>query len=105
MSDKALLEMIGQFIKETRLQRNKTQQELAATSGIARSTLVQTEKGGGSTLLSFIQIMRSLEQLHLFGYFEIKKQISPLELAKMEKAKRQRARRKKNNNQKKESDL
>jgi transcriptional regulator with XRE-family HTH domain len=95
MSDKAILEIIGQFLKEARLQRNKTQQEVAVTSGIARSTLVQIENGGGGTLMSFIQIMRALEQLHLFRYFEVKKQISPLELAKLEQASRQRARSKK----------
>jgi hypothetical protein len=42
-------------------------------------------------LLSFIQILRALEQLHLFQNFEIKEQFSPLQLAKMQQKKRQRA--------------
>lgn len=98
MSDKALLALLGEFLKENRLQQNKTQQQVAVASGIARSTLVQIENGGGGTLLSFIEIMRTLEQLHLFSNFQVKKQISPLELARLEQTKRQRASRKKNNN-------
>lgn len=103
MSDKALLAVLGDFLKETRLQQNKTQHQVAVASGIARSTLVQLENGGGGSLLSFIEIMRTLEQLHLFSNFQVKKQISPLELAKLEQTKRQRATGKKNDNKKNKS--
>lgn len=91
MSDPAILEVLGDFIQKTRLQKNKTQQEVAAAAGINRSTIVQIENGGGGTLLSFIQILRALEQLHLFQSFEIRQQLSPLQLAKVELKKRQRA--------------
>ena len=91
ISDPAILEVLGNFIKQTRLQQNKTQQQVAVTAGINRSTMVQFENGGGGTLLSFIQILRALEQLHLFQSFEIKQQLSPLQLAKIDKKKRQRA--------------
>lgn len=91
MSDPALLELLGSFIKQTRLQQNKTQQQVAETAGINRSTMVQIEKGGGGTLLSFIQVLRALQQLQLFEQFEIKPQISPLQLAKLDQQKRQRA--------------
>jgi transcriptional regulator with XRE-family HTH domain len=92
MSDPAILEKIGDFIQQTRLQQNKTQQELASAARINRSTLVQFEKGSGGKLLSLIQILRVLQQLELFQNFEIRKQISPLQLAKLEQKKRQRAR-------------
>lgn len=91
MSDPAILEVLGKFVQQTRLQQNKTQQQVATAAGINRSTMVQIEKGSGGTLLSFIQILRALEQLPLFGHFEIKQQISPLQLAKLEQKKRQRA--------------
>jgi transcriptional regulator with XRE-family HTH domain len=91
ISDKALLELIGVYLKETRLRQNKTQQELAEAAGINRSTLVQLESGGGGGLLTFVQIMRALEQLAVFKNFEISEQISPLLLAKMQRNKRQRA--------------
>jgi transcriptional regulator with XRE-family HTH domain len=91
MSDPAFLEQLGNFVQQTRLQQNKTQQQVALAAGVNRSTIVQVEKGGGGTLLSFIQILRALEQLHLFQNFEIKEQFSPLQLAKMQQKKRQRA--------------
>ena len=91
MSDPALLELLGKFIQQTRLQQNKTQQQVATAAGINRSTLVQIENGGGGTLLSLIQVLRAIEQLQLFEHFEIKQQFSPLQLAKLEQKKRQRA--------------
>ena len=96
MSDPAMLEALGVFVRQTRLQQSKTQQQVAVAAGINRSTLVQIEKGSGGTLLSFIQILRALEQLQLFQVFEVKQQLSPLLLAKIDQEKRQRASSKKN---------
>ena len=96
MSDPALLEMLGTFIRETRLQQNKTQQQVATAAGVNRSTVVQIENGGGGTLLSLVQILRGLGQLSLFQNFEVKQpQLSPPQLAKLEQNRRQRASRKK----------
>ncbi|MFI5136221.1 MAG: helix-turn-helix domain-containing protein [Sphingobacteriales bacterium] len=91
MSDKALLNLIGLFIRDTRLQQNKTQQQTAEAAGINRSTLIQVEKGNGGTLLTLVQILRVLQQLPVLKNFEVEKKISPLMLAKMEQSKRQRA--------------
>ena len=92
MSDPALLELLGKFIQQTRLQQNKTQQQVATAAGINRSTIVQIENGGGGTMLSFLQILRALEQLELLQHSEIKQQkLRPLQLAKLEQNKRQRA--------------
>jgi transcriptional regulator with XRE-family HTH domain len=96
MSDPAILGILGNFIQQTRLQQNKTQQQVAVAAGINRSTIVQIENGGGGTLLSFIQILRALEQLPLFQHFEARRQLSPLQLAKIDQKKRQRASNKKN---------
>ena len=90
-SDKAILALMGGWIKETRLRQNKTQQELADAAGINRSTLIQMESGAGGGLLTFVQILRALDQLYLFKNFEITDQISPLLLAKMQRKKRKRA--------------
>jgi transcriptional regulator with XRE-family HTH domain len=92
MSDKALLVSIGQFIQDTRLQQNKTQQQIADAAGINRSTLSQVEKGNGGTLLTLIQILRALGQLSILKNFEVERKISPLQLAKLEQRQRQRAR-------------
>jgi transcriptional regulator with XRE-family HTH domain len=90
-SDKAILASMGGWIKETRLRQNKTQQELADAAGINRSTLIQMESGAGGGLLTFVQILRALDQLYIFKNFEITEQISPLLLAKMQRKKRKRA--------------
>lgn len=98
MSDPALLEIIGKFIQQTRLQQNKTQQQVATAAGVNRSTLVQIENGGSVTMLSLVQILRALGQLQLFQNFEVKQpQLSPLLVAKLEQNKRQKASRKKEN--------
>ncbi|KPP98374.1 MAG: Helix-turn-helix domain [Bacteroidetes bacterium HLUCCA01] len=39
LSDKALAEHIGAFVRHHRLEQNKTQNELATAAGISRSTL------------------------------------------------------------------
>src|SRR5262245_53012549 len=95
MANRAFLGLIGKFIKEFRLGQNKTQEELAGLAGINRSTLVQIENGKGGTLLSFIQLLRALDQLYILKNFEIKPQISPIQLAKLQESKRMRARKKK----------
>ncbi len=101
MSDPAILELLGKYIQQTRLQQNKTQQQVATAAGINRSTVVQIENGGGSTMISFVQILRALEQLQILEHFEVKQQISPLQLAKLEQNKRQRASAKKESQNKK----
>ncbi|MBS1545515.1 MAG: helix-turn-helix transcriptional regulator [Bacteroidetes bacterium] len=93
MSDAAVLQSLGTFIRETRLRQNKTQDEVATASGIKRMTLVRIEKGGGGTMSTFVRILRSLQLFHLLSPFAAHaRQISPLELARLEKSRRQRAR-------------
>lgn len=103
MSDRAIISVMGNYIKEKRLSINETQAQLAEKAGINRSTLVKIEKGESITLISLIQILRALDLLHILQIFKIEKIISPIELAKIESQKRQRARGKKEN-KKPESD-
>ena len=91
MSDKALAEHIGRFIKEKRIEQNKTQEVLAHDAGISRSTLSLLEKGEAVTLATLLQVLRVLDQLHILESFSIQPIISPLQLAKMESKKRKRA--------------
>lgn len=101
MSDTAIVSKIGEFIKNERLNSNKTQAQLAEEAGINRWTISQIENGEAITMISLIQIMRALNILHLLEIFSIKQEISPIELAKQEQQKRQRAR---NNDNTKQSD-
>ena len=99
MSDKALIEEIGAFIKHHRLRQNKTQDSVAEEAGISRSTLSLLERGETVTLLTLIQVLRVLDQLHIMNAFRIDETVSPMELAKLEKEKRKRASRQGRENQ------
>ncbi|MBL1215529.1 MAG: helix-turn-helix transcriptional regulator [Ignavibacteriae bacterium] len=90
-SDAAILKNIGEFIRHHRLSQNKTQNKLAEEAGINRTTLVEFEKGKRSNTITLIQLLRALDKLYVLENFEIKEQISPLKLAKIEKKKRKRA--------------
>jgi transcriptional regulator with XRE-family HTH domain len=94
MSDPAILQELGTFIRHNRLQQNRTQHEVAESAGVNRSTLVQIEKGKGGTMLSLIQLLRALQLLDHLHPFKVVHQLSPLQLAKLEHTKRQRAGRK-----------
>jgi len=92
ISDNALLNVIGQFIQDTRLQQNKSQLQTAVAAGIDRSTLSQIENGNGGSILTLIQILRVLGQLEVLKAFEVERKISPIQLAKLEQNRRRRAR-------------
>jgi transcriptional regulator with XRE-family HTH domain len=92
MSDSAIVNKIGIFVKNERLNRNKTQAQLAYEAGINRWTISQIENGEAITLASLIQILRALGSLQLLDIFSIKNEISPIELAKQDQQKRKRAR-------------
>lgn len=91
MSDKALIEQIGAFIKHHRLRQNRTQNEVAEEAGISRSTLSLIERGETVTILTLIQILRVLDQLQVMDAFRVDEKVSPMALAKLEKEKRKRA--------------
>jgi len=97
MSDKALTEHVGRFVKEKRLEQNKTQAILAHDAGISRSTLSLLEKGETVTLQTLIQVLRTLDQLQVLDVFSVQTLVSPMLLAKMELKKRKRARSKDSN--------
>ena len=98
MSNVALAQTIGAFVKHHRLQQNRTQGEVAEAAGISRSTLSLLERGEGVTLPSLLQVLRVLDLLKVMDAFKIQQQVSPIALAKLEKQKRQRASSNKENN-------
>jgi transcriptional regulator with XRE-family HTH domain len=104
MSDIALLTTLGEFIKNHRLEQNKTQSQLAKEAGINRSTLIDFERGKRSNTLTLVQLLRALDQLHIFNQFKVIEKISPIQLAKLEQKKRKRASKKKSINEETKSD-
>ncbi len=91
MSDTALLATIGSFLKHKRVEQNKTQAKLANEAGINRSTLSLLENGVSGNMLTFVQVLRSLKLLPMLSEFQVTRQLSPIQLAKLEKSLKIRA--------------
>ncbi len=102
MSDKSLMETIGNFIQSHRLNQNKSQDQVAAAAGISRSTLSLLERGEKVRIDSLIQVLRVLDLLYIMDVFKIQEQISPIEYAKLKKKQRKQASPRKNNSVDKE---
>ena len=98
MSDKAIALSIGEFIRHHRLEQNKSQQVVSNDAGISRSTLSLLERGESVTLATLIQVLRVLDLLYIMNVFNIEKQVSPIELAKLDRQKRLKAGRSGNKN-------
>ena len=94
MSDKALVETMGTFVKYHRLNQNKTQSNVSKDAGISRSTLSLLERGEKISLSSLMQVLRVLDLLYMMDVFKVDNEISPIEYVKLQKNKRQRARNK-----------
>lgn len=94
MSDGAIVKQIGSFVRDMRMQQQKTQAQLAEAAGLNRWTVSQIENGESITLMSLIQILRALDSLHVLSEFEVSNEISPLEYAKLKKKQKKRVRNK-----------
>lgn len=100
MSDKSLMESIGKFIQSHRLDQNKSQNQVATEAGISRSTLSLLERGEKVRIDSLIQVLRTLDLLHIMDVFKVEDQISPIEYAKLKRKKRKHASPKKTDHKK-----
>ncbi len=105
LSDKALLEFIGHFIRHHRINQNKSQSDLAKESGIDRSTISEVERGYKSNTLTIIQILRALNKLNVFEAFNVEQELSPLQLAKIKIKPKERVRSKKTQGEDRNKDL
>lgn len=92
LSDLAIIQELGKYLKKERMQKNLTQEQLAERAGLDRSTISQIENGRIATLSSFVQILRALEKLDILDVFQVKTQISPLKMLEMEQSQRMRVR-------------
>lgn len=92
MSDGAIMKRIGNYIRQGRIQQNKTQAQLAEMAGLNRWTISQIENGESVTLTSLIQILRAMDNLAVLDAFELPDEISPLEYARLKKKQKKRVR-------------
>jgi transcriptional regulator with XRE-family HTH domain len=91
MTDDMIINAIGNFIRNERLERNLTQAKLAERAGLNRTTIRDLEFGRRCTLITLIQVLRSLNQLDVLKNFKVSKELSPLELARLDEKRRKRA--------------
>ncbi len=90
LSASAIAEELGERLKQARLNQNLTQAEVAESVGVSRKQVINAEKGKAQ-LEEFVAILRAL---NLTGHLELflpKRQISPLQLARLQGRQRQRA--------------
>ena len=78
MTDAVVVKTLCQSIKQMRLNKNMSQDELAERSGISRITISRMETGKAINLLTFVQILRALENLELLNYLNIEPEVSPM---------------------------
>jgi len=84
MSDPAIVVVLGANLRQVRLQQNLTQLQLAQKAGLSRSAISDLENGKtGTALLTIIQVLRALHQLHLLDNWNVSSEISPLQMAKL----------------------
>jgi transcriptional regulator with XRE-family HTH domain len=74
---------IGIRIREHRLKKKLTQQDLAERAGISVFTVAQIEKGNPVTILMFLAVLRVLRLLDNLDMLLPEPEISPIELLKL----------------------
>lgn len=99
MSDDAIIKTIGIFIKHHRIAQNRTQLDVSKDAGINRTTLSLLENGDNVNISTLVQVLRALDLLYAMDVFKVNYQLSPIELAKLEKRKKKRASNKRKSDQ------
>lgn len=69
MSDRAILQEIGRRLKRKRLDKNWSQQKLAALTGLNRTTIGEVERGTSFGVLTLVQVLRALDSLEELNSF------------------------------------
>ena len=82
--------VIGERIKQYRLNQNLSQDSLADLAGLSRTAIVKAEKGG-SGLDTYIAIMKALGRIDVFDAAFPEESVSPVQMVERNKRKRQRA--------------
>ena len=83
LSDAQIQKRIGEKIKATRLKQNITQDSLAESSSISRSSVQKVEAGEIKSFDTFLRILRMLGMLDDISRLCEKEQLSPSEYYNM----------------------
>lgn len=90
-SDRAVLEKLGERLRQARLERNLSQAHLAEEAGIGRVTLQRMEDGSPASLINLIRLLRALDLFEGLDRLIPEPAPSPLEELKRQGRQRQRA--------------
>ncbi len=91
LSDKAVLEELAQRLVRCRVALNKTQEEVAESSGMGKRTLERIESGEDFRVSNLVKLLKTLKMLDALDQLIPPEQISPVQLLEMKKNRRQRA--------------
>lgn len=90
MSPTAIARMLGERLKQARLNANLSQSALAEKVGLSIKGVINAEKGK-SQMETVIAILLGLNMTQQLDLFIPKPEISPIQLAKLQGKQRQRA--------------
>ena len=91
LSDGAVLSVLGERVKQERLNQNITQKKLSSLAGLSLIVIRRLEGGRGCTLGNFIKILRSLGKLDQIDLLLPEPGISPIDLARRDGMQRKEA--------------
>jgi transcriptional regulator with XRE-family HTH domain len=89
-TDEAVMTELGERLERRRLERNETQDDLAARAGVSRSTVIRIEQGRGGTVKALLRILRAHGLLRLDALVPPPAP-SPIELLERQGRQRRRA--------------
>lgn len=90
MTDEAIALELGLRIQRLRLNRNKSQDQVADEAGVSKPTIIQLERGQGK-ITTLIAVMRTLGMLDQVDQIVPEIPASPIQVHKMSGVVRQRA--------------
>jgi len=90
-TDEAILGELGDRLRQARLNANVTQQDLAERAGVSLGALRGAEAGSGTSMTTFVRIMRALGLLDRIETMLPVPEISPLQMLQMKGTRRVRA--------------
>lgn len=91
MSGPGAMKTIGERIKEFRLRKNITQEEIAIRAGISKLSVINAEAGKNISLATLIAILRQLGMIENLEQLIPEPPISPILMKKLKGKKKYRA--------------
>lgn len=92
LSDTEIILEMGSRLKDFRLRKKLTQQQLAERAGVSLFTVAQIERGKPVSVSMLIAVMRVLRLLDNLELLLPRQEVSPIELLKLQGKKPQRIR-------------